>query len=57
MTSKRVLAPGVTEQEGSYLAELIVSKGYQVFGHVRRLRSPNVESLSAVHDRIQIIRL
>jgi GDPmannose 4,6-dehydratase len=55
VTSKRALITGVTGQDGSYLAELLVAKGYDVFGLVRRLSSPNMANLSAVHDKIQII--
>jgi GDPmannose 4,6-dehydratase len=52
---KRALITGVTGQDGSYLAELLVSKGCEVFGLVRRLSGPNMANLSAVHDKIQII--
>jgi hypothetical protein len=54
---KRALITGVTGQDGSYLAEFLVAKGYEVFGLVRRLSSPNMANLSAVHDKIQIIEL
>ena len=48
---KRALITGITGQDGSYLAELLLSKGYQVFGLVRRLSTPNMENIKhIVHD-------
>ncbi|HYK92487.1 MAG TPA: GDP-mannose 4,6-dehydratase [Thermoplasmata archaeon] len=55
MASRRALITGVTGQDGSYLAELLVSKGYEVFGVVRRLSSPNMAYLGKVLDKIQIL--
>jgi GDPmannose 4,6-dehydratase len=43
---------GVTGQDGSYLSELLVSKGYEVHGMVRRISQPNLSNLSAVIDKI-----
>lgn len=45
---------GVTGQDGSYLAELLVSKGYEVHGLVRRISQPNLSNLAAVRDRITL---
>ena len=42
---KRVLITGVSGQDGSFLAELLVDRGYQVFGMVRRLSFPNYHRL------------
>src|SRR4030095_2166893 len=39
--SKRAIITGITGQDGSYLAELLLSKGYEVFGTVRRSSAPN----------------
>src|SRR5438876_4211672 len=39
--TKRALITGITGQDGSYLAELLLQEGYEVFGMVRRLSSPN----------------
>ena len=36
MAMKRVLITGITGQDGSYLAELLLEKGYEVYGLVRR---------------------
>ncbi|MDP7350836.1 MAG: GDP-mannose 4,6-dehydratase, partial [Nitrospinota bacterium] len=35
--SKKVLITGITGQDGSYLAELLLEKGYEVYGLVRRV--------------------
>ena len=39
--AKRALITGITGQDGSYLAELLLEKGYEVFGVVRRSSAPN----------------
>jgi GDPmannose 4,6-dehydratase len=39
--SKRVLITGITGQDGAYLAQLLLKKGYRVFGTYRRLSTPN----------------
>jgi len=46
---------GVTGQDGSYLAEFLLGKGYEVYGLVRRSSSSNQERLADVRDRIQLI--
>jgi len=40
--AKRVLITGITGQDGSYLAELLLDKGYDVYGMVRRSSAPNL---------------
>ncbi len=55
MSGRRALITGITGQDGSYLAELLVGKGYRVFGLVRRLSSPNISNLSTVLDKLEII--
>lgn len=55
MSQRTALITGVTGQDGSYLAELLVEKGYHVFGLVRRLSSPNLTHLAAVRDRIEVL--
>jgi len=47
MTAKRALVTGVTGQDGSYLVELLLEKGYDVFGVVRR--SSSVEKTRIEH--------
>ena len=55
---RRALITGITGQDGSYLAELLVSKGYEVHGIVRRIALEDPEHrlarLSAVRDRIKL---
>ncbi len=52
---KKALITGLTGQDGSYLAELLISKGYQVFGLVRRSSSSNISRISHLSDDIQIL--
>ena len=42
MTGKTAMITGVTGQDGSYLAELLLEKGYNVYGFVRRVSQPTV---------------
>ncbi len=52
---KKALITGLTGQDGSYLAELLISQGYQVFGLVRRSSSCNISRISHLSDNIQIL--
>jgi len=52
--SKRAIITGITGQDGSYLAELLLSKGYEVFGTVRRNSAPNFWRIQHVLDRITL---
>ena len=52
--SRRALITGITGQDGSYLAELLLDKGYEVHGMVRRLSSENHHRLEPIRDRIHI---
>jgi GDPmannose 4,6-dehydratase len=47
---KRALITGITGQDGSYLAELLLSKGYEVYGVIRRSSSFNTERLDPVYQ-------
>jgi GDPmannose 4,6-dehydratase len=47
---KRALITGITGQAGSYLAELLLSKGYEVHGLRRRASSPNIERISHLYQ-------
>ncbi|MGZ4853150.1 MAG: GDP-mannose 4,6-dehydratase [Halobacteriota archaeon] len=49
------LITGITGQDGSYLAELLLQKGYEVYGLVRRLSTPNQTRISAVADQIVLL--
>jgi GDPmannose 4,6-dehydratase len=53
--SKKALITGLTGQDGSYLAELLLTKGYQVFGLVRRSSSSNLERITHFSGDIQIL--
>jgi GDPmannose 4,6-dehydratase len=55
MPSRTALITGVTGQDGSYLAELLLKKGYRVFGLVRRLSTPNLSNLSSVVGQVTIL--
>src|SRR5256712_5515975 len=52
--SKRAIITGITGQDGSYLAELLLSKGYEVVGAVRRSSSPNLWRIEHILDRITL---
>jgi len=55
MSPKRALITGITGQDGSYLAELLLEKGYEVFGLVRRSSTVNFERISHLQDRIELV--
>jgi GDPmannose 4,6-dehydratase len=52
--AKRALITGITGQDGSYLAELLLKEGYEVFGMVRRLSTPNTWRIDDILDRITL---
>jgi len=52
--SKRAIITGITGQDGSYLAELLLSKGYEVVGTVRRASAPNYWRIQPFVDRVTI---
>ncbi len=52
--AKRALITGVTGQDGSYLAELLLGKGYEVWGVVRRSSSENFERIGHLRDRLHL---
>lgn len=53
---KRALLTGITGQDGSYLAELLLDEGYEVFGVVRRLSAPNVGRIQHLLERVTLIQ-
>ncbi|MFX0203422.1 MAG: GDP-mannose 4,6-dehydratase, partial [Candidatus Hodarchaeota archaeon] len=53
---KRALITGVTGQDGSYLAEVLLEKGYTVFGILRRSSSPNYERIEHIRDKLELIQ-
>ncbi len=50
--SKSAIITGITGQDGSYLAELLLQKGYEVYGLVRRLSTPNYGNISHILDKV-----
>ncbi len=50
--TKRALITGITGQDGSYLAELLLDKGYEVVGMVRRSSTTNFERIAHLQDRL-----
>jgi GDPmannose 4,6-dehydratase len=55
MTSKRALITGITGQDGSYLAELLLDKGYEVYGLTRRLSANNYWRIEHLLDRLTLL--
>jgi GDPmannose 4,6-dehydratase len=53
---KKAIITGVTGQDGSYLAEFLLSKGYKVFGMVRRSSTENFERIEHLRDKITIVQ-
>ena len=52
--SKRAIITGITGQDGSYLAELLLDQGYEVVGVTRRLSAPNHWRIEHLLDRIKL---
>jgi GDPmannose 4,6-dehydratase len=52
--AKRALITGITGQDGSYLAELLLDKGYEVHGLVRGSRYQSFERLQEIQDRLHL---
>ncbi|MBA2495998.1 MAG: GDP-mannose 4,6-dehydratase, partial [Acidimicrobiia bacterium] len=53
--TRRALITGITGQDGSYLAELLLGKGYEVVGMVRRSSTVNFERIARLQDRITFV--
>jgi GDPmannose 4,6-dehydratase len=56
MTVKTALITGITGQDGSYLADLLLEKGYRVCGMVRRASTENFQRIEHIRDRIQLLQ-
>jgi len=54
--AKNALITGITGQDGSYLAEFLLDKGYNVFGMVRRSSTENFERIEHIKDRVKLIQ-
>jgi GDPmannose 4,6-dehydratase len=53
--AKRALITGITGQDGSYLAELLLDKGYEVVGMLRRSSTVNFERVAHIQDRLTLV--
>ena len=53
---KKALITGITGQDGSYLAELLLSKGYKVFGLTRRTSTVNNERIKHIQEKITLVQ-
>ena len=53
--AQRALITGITGQDGSYLAELLLDQGYEVIGLMRRSSTVNIERISAIQDRLTLV--
>jgi GDPmannose 4,6-dehydratase len=53
--ARRALITGITGQDGSYLAEFLLSQGYEVVGMVRRSSTVNFERIAHIQDRLTLV--
>ena len=53
--TKSALITGITGQDGSYLAEFLLEKGYNVYGLVRRLSTPNISRIEQILNDIELV--
>jgi len=56
MSERRALITGITGQDGSYLAELLLEKGYEVHGMTRRASTENLDRIAHLTDRVKLIQ-
>jgi GDPmannose 4,6-dehydratase len=52
---KKALISGITGQDGSYLAEFLLSKNYEVYGITRRTSTPNYDRIKTIVDKIELV--
>ena len=53
--AQRALITGITGQDGSYLAELLLDHGYEVIGMLRRSSTLNFERIARIQDRVTLV--
>ena len=53
---KTALITGITGQDGSYLAELLLEKGYRVAGVVRRASTESFERIGHIQDKVELVQ-
>jgi GDPmannose 4,6-dehydratase len=56
VSRRRAFITGITGQDGSYLAELLLDKDYEVFGMTRRASTENIERIAHLADRVTLIQ-
>jgi GDPmannose 4,6-dehydratase len=56
MNAKRALITGITGQDGSHLADLLLEKGYDVYGMVRRSSTESFERIAHLVDRVTLVQ-
>ncbi|NQU07904.1 MAG: GDP-mannose 4,6-dehydratase, partial [Candidatus Abyssubacteria bacterium] len=52
----KALITGITGQDGSYLADFLLEKGYDVYGMVRRSSTENFERINHIRDKISLVQ-
>ena len=57
MKKKKAIITGITGQDGSYLAELLLDEGYAVYGMVRRSSTETFERIAHLMNRIELVQL
>lgn len=55
VAKNRALITGITGQDGSYLAEFLLSRGYEVYGMIRRSSTVNFERIAHIQDKISLV--
>ena len=55
-SDKRALITGITGQDGSYLAEFLLEKGYEVFGVVRRASTETFERIKKIKNQVTLVQ-
>jgi GDPmannose 4,6-dehydratase len=55
MADKRALVTGITGQDGSYLADFLLERGYEVIGMIRRSSTVNFERIEHIQDRLTLV--
>lgn len=53
--TKTALITGIKGQDGSYLADLLLEKGYRVYGLGRRSSTPNIERIEHIINKIELL--
>jgi len=53
---KKALITGITGQDGSYLADFLLDKGYRVFGTVRRSSTESFDRINHIRDRVELVQ-